>query len=85
MGFIGADVFFVISGDLISGNIFSGIRSGHFNLGDFYVQRARRILPALAVMLAGTAGNRMEHFTPVSVSNAWIACLCRGLAADAGN
>jgi peptidoglycan/LPS O-acetylase OafA/YrhL len=53
-GFIGVDVFFVISGYLISGNILSGITSRTFTLGDFYMRRARRILPALAITLAGT-------------------------------
>src|SRR5882757_5783074 len=53
-GFIGVDVCFVISGYLISGNILTGIRSGTFTLGDFYVRRARRILPALAVVLAAS-------------------------------
>ena len=53
-GFIGVDVFFVISGYLISGNIFSSINSGTFTLAGFYIRRARRILPALAVMIAGT-------------------------------
>lgn len=53
-GFIGVDVFFVISGYLISGNIISGIESGSFTLGDFYIRRARRILPALAIVLAAT-------------------------------
>jgi peptidoglycan/LPS O-acetylase OafA/YrhL len=53
-GFIGVDVFLVISGYLISGNILSGIRSRTFTLSDFYVRRARRILPSLVVMLAGT-------------------------------
>jgi peptidoglycan/LPS O-acetylase OafA/YrhL len=45
------DVFFVISGYLISGNILSGMRSG-FTLGDFDIRRARRILPALAASLS---------------------------------
>lgn len=53
-GFIGVDVFFVISGYLISGNIISGIESSRFTLGDFYIRRARRILPALAIVLAAT-------------------------------
>jgi peptidoglycan/LPS O-acetylase OafA/YrhL len=53
-GFVGVDVFFVISGYLISGNILSGLQSGYFTLSDFYIRRARRILPALAVTLIGT-------------------------------
>jgi peptidoglycan/LPS O-acetylase OafA/YrhL len=57
-GFIGVDVFFVISGYLITGIILSEITAGQFSLLDFYERRARRILPALItvvlmVMLAG--------------------------------
>jgi peptidoglycan/LPS O-acetylase OafA/YrhL len=52
-GFIGVDVFFVISGYLINGIILSGLRSSYFTLTGFYARRARRILPALAVVLAG--------------------------------
>src|SRR3954454_2402357 len=51
-GFIGVDVFFVISGFLITGLICSGLRDGSFSLLDFYARRVRRIFPALAVVLA---------------------------------
>ena len=50
-GFIGVDVFFVISGFLISGNIFRRLEAGRFTLGDFYGRRIRRIFPALCVVL----------------------------------
>jgi len=53
-GFIGVDIFFVISGYLISSNILPQISSESFSLGDFYVRRIRRIFPALIVMLALT-------------------------------
>src|SRR5579884_1344000 len=46
-GYIGVDVFFVISGYLISSNILPLIRSGSFSLGAFYLRRLRRIFPAL--------------------------------------
>jgi len=51
-GFVGVDVFFVISGFLITGLIASGLRDGSFRLLDFYARRIRRIFPALAVVLA---------------------------------
>ncbi|WAT32142.1 acyltransferase family protein [Pseudomonas sp. GXZC] len=51
-GFTGVDVFFVISGFLMTGIIFSGLRDGNFSLFAFYASRARRIIPALAVMCA---------------------------------
>jgi peptidoglycan/LPS O-acetylase OafA/YrhL len=51
-GFIGVDIFFVISGYLITQIILSGLHSGTFSLGAFYARRVRRIVPALLVILA---------------------------------
>lgn len=50
-GFVGVDVFFVISGFLISSIIFRQLRRSTFTLADFYRRRVRRIFPALAVVL----------------------------------
>lgn len=49
-GFAGVDVFFVISGYLMTGIILSGLDKGAFSLWRFYEARARRILPALLCM-----------------------------------
>lgn len=45
-GFVGVDVFFVISGFLITGILSRNIAAGTFSFADFYLARARRILPA---------------------------------------
>ncbi|MBC7138838.1 MAG: acyltransferase [Defluviimonas sp.] len=50
-GFAGVDIFFVISGFLISGIVHREIAEGRFSLADFYRKRVRRIFPALFVML----------------------------------
>lgn len=50
-GFLGVDVFFVISGFLITGIIISELNDGKFSLLNFYERRARRILPALSVVV----------------------------------
>jgi peptidoglycan/LPS O-acetylase OafA/YrhL len=49
-GFAGVDVFFVISGFLMTGIIFRGIEQENFSILKFYVARANRIIPALAVL-----------------------------------
>ena len=50
-GFIGVDVFFVISGYLISTIIFTNLRAETFNIFDFYARRVKRIFPALLTIL----------------------------------
>ena len=51
-GFIGVDIFFVISGYLITSIIYKEIKSdGNFSFAYFYQRRIRRILPALLVVM----------------------------------
>lgn len=51
-GFVGVDVFFVISGYLITSLIVPGLQTGSFSFADFYERRARRILPALFLVMS---------------------------------
>ena len=54
-GFVGVDVFFVLSGYLITGLLMAELRaSGRINFANFYARRARRLLPACAVVLVAT-------------------------------
>ena len=62
-GYVGVDVFFVISGYLIGAHILAEVGAGHFSLVDFYERRVRRIFPALLVMLT------------VSTAAAWFLLL----------
>ncbi|PJZ75754.1 acyltransferase family protein [Leptospira neocaledonica] len=50
-GFVGVDVFFVISGYLISSILFKNLQKGTFHFLDFYARRIRRIFPSLLVVL----------------------------------
>jgi peptidoglycan/LPS O-acetylase OafA/YrhL len=53
-GFAGVDIFFVISGYLIGRHLLQDIQSGRFSILSFYAKRARRIFPALALVLVST-------------------------------
>lgn len=53
-GYVGVDIFFVISGYLISSILMGDIASGTFSILKFYERRVRRILPALFTMMAAT-------------------------------
>lgn len=53
-GFVGVDIFFVISGYLISGILYRELESGTFSFSGFYARRAKRIFPALLIVLTTT-------------------------------
>jgi peptidoglycan/LPS O-acetylase OafA/YrhL len=54
-GFVGVDIFFVISGFLITSLLFNeAVATGHVNLGAFYARRVRRLMPAGLVVVAAT-------------------------------
>ena len=55
-GFSGVDIFFVISGYLISGILYKGHREGGFSFREFYARRIRRLFPALITMLVVVMG-----------------------------
>lgn len=63
-GFAGVDMFFVISGYLITSLILSRRAVGHFSFAEFYYGRVRRIVPAYLVMLAFTSLFAAILFTP---------------------
>src|SRR5687768_13371433 len=51
-GYVGVDVFFVLSGYLIARLMLEELREGTFSLAGFYERRVRRILPAMFVVVA---------------------------------
>ncbi len=63
-GFIGVDVFFVISGYLITGIIARELHDGSFRAGLFYRRRIRRLFPALATVLLATLAYGMVVLLP---------------------
>lgn len=63
-GFIGVDIFFVISGYLISRIIISGLKNGTFSAPDFYGQRIRRIFPCLFAVMLTCLGFAWLALTP---------------------
>lgn len=55
-GFVGVDVFFVISGFVITRVLLRDLDEGHLSLGKFFVRRIRRLAPAVTLMLAVSIG-----------------------------
>jgi peptidoglycan/LPS O-acetylase OafA/YrhL len=67
-GFAGVDVFFVVSGYLITGLLWDELQSrGHISLGAFYARRARRLLPASVLVVAVTAVSARHWLPPLQV------------------
>lgn len=68
-GFIGVDVFFVISGYLITSIIINDLAKGQFSLVDFYVRRAKRILPALFLVMLVCLPFAAFIFLPIAMKD----------------
>lgn len=68
-GFVGVDIFFVISGYLITGILARQAEAGKFSIATFYSRRIRRIFPALFVVLAATLAAGMWLFLPEELSS----------------
>ena len=66
-GFVGVDVFFVISGFLITHQIVSQMLTGRFSAVDFYARRILRIFPPLLLVTVVT----LDHRNAVSAAAAW--------------
>jgi peptidoglycan/LPS O-acetylase OafA/YrhL len=82
-GFIGVDIFFVLSGFLITGLLVKEIDStGSLHFIDFYIRRLRRLLPALLLMLLGSSAlawlllspfAQMSQATAAASAAAWFS------------
>jgi peptidoglycan/LPS O-acetylase OafA/YrhL len=70
-GFIGVDVFFVISGFLITRHILQEVDSGRFSVTGFWARRIKRLLPASFLVLLAT-GAGVALFAPVSQWAQWF-------------
>jgi peptidoglycan/LPS O-acetylase OafA/YrhL len=68
-GFLGVDIFFVVSGYLISTIIFKALDNGQFSLGAFYARRVRRLLPPLVVTVLVTMIAASMIMTPYDLNS----------------
>ena len=72
-GYVGVDVFFVISGFLITKLILEDIRQGRFSLGNFYHRRVRRIAPSLLATLSLTLAGGYFVLSPAHFEDLGLA------------
>lgn len=77
-GFVGVDIFFVISGFLITTHLYEQIREETFSFGQFYLRRARRLLPAALTVLVTTSIASIVLLPP-----AWLSDTLMGTGAAA--
>ena len=63
-GYVGVDIFFVISGYLITRNILVQLSNRQFSLADFYIARFRRLIPALLATIAATLAAGILLYSP---------------------
>jgi peptidoglycan/LPS O-acetylase OafA/YrhL len=68
-GFVGVDIFFVISGYLIASILLSRIEKGNLSLVEFYEKRARRLLPALYAMMLISIPMAWAYMLPDPLEN----------------
>jgi peptidoglycan/LPS O-acetylase OafA/YrhL len=68
-GFIGVDVFFVISGFLITGILLRSLNEGTYSIGHFYERRVKRILPALSLVLFVSTLVALVVYLPETLKN----------------
>jgi peptidoglycan/LPS O-acetylase OafA/YrhL len=81
-GFTGVDIFFVISGYLIGGHIFSELRSGTFSYLRFYQRRAKRILPACYTVFLFTILASLVLLSPYEAAQLGRSALASTLSAS---
>ena len=81
-GFSGVDVFFVISGYLITSIIVREIREGNLSLLTFYERRMRRILPALFVVLAFTSVGSFLLYNPAELEGYGESLIAAAISAS---
>jgi peptidoglycan/LPS O-acetylase OafA/YrhL len=74
-GFVGVDVFFVISGYLITGIILAELKKGSFTFGSFYKRRVIRLAPAYFTVLLVTAAVAWLLMLPAELENFSVSAL----------
>jgi len=79
-GYVGVDVFFVISGFLITSHLLDQLqRHGRLRFGEFYARRARRILPASFVVLILSVLAALIWYPPLLMRDVWAGAVATAL------
>lgn len=82
-GYIGVDIFFVLSGFLISGHLQRELtNTGSIRFLDFYARRARRIVPAMALMLLVALGAMFALLSPLELRARCLTAIAAALSAS---
>lgn len=81
-GYVGVDVFFVISGYLIAGILLADLERGTYSIRRFYERRIRRIFPALATVVAATLAAGAVLLTPAALVEVGRSALAVGAFAS---